>query len=145
MLDKNIPLLSYVIMPNHFHGIIHIPESSKLTINQIIANAKRFLSYEIIKRLKEGKELKTLKILKEAVSESDSAKNQKHKVFKYSFDCKEIFDMPMMLTKVDYIHKNPCQAKWSLVEDFTKYPHSSAAFYEREEPNRYVQNYFNFE
>ena len=28
---------------------------------------------------------------------------------------------------------HPVSGKWSLVDDFTKYPHSSAAFYERDE------------
>ena len=31
---------------------------------------------------------------------------------------------------LDYIHHNPVSGKWRLAEDFTKYPHSSAGFYE---------------
>jgi hypothetical protein len=35
----------------------------------------------------------------------------------------------MIEQKLDYIHHNPVSGKWNLVEDFTRYPHSSAAFY----------------
>ena len=31
---------------------------------------------------------------------------------------------------LDYIHGNPVQGKWSLVNDFVEYPYSSARFYE---------------
>jgi hypothetical protein len=36
----------------------------------------------------------------------------------------------MVEQKLDYIHHNPVRGKWNLVDDFAKYPHSSAAFYE---------------
>jgi hypothetical protein len=36
----------------------------------------------------------------------------------------------MLWQKLDYIHRNPVSGKWNLAPDFTKYPHSSAGFYE---------------
>lgn len=36
----------------------------------------------------------------------------------------------MIEQKLDYIHHNPVSGKWNLIEDFAKYPHSSAQFYE---------------
>jgi hypothetical protein len=36
----------------------------------------------------------------------------------------------MVEQKLDYIHHNPVKGKWLLVDDFLKYPHSSASFYE---------------
>lgn len=42
----------YVIMPNHIHVIIDFGTSA-ISINTIVSNAKRFMAYEIIKRLKE--------------------------------------------------------------------------------------------
>ena len=44
-------IVTYVIMPNHLHAIIHFRESG-FDLNAIIANGKRFMAYEIIKRLK---------------------------------------------------------------------------------------------
>jgi len=36
----------------------------------------------------------------------------------------------MVWQKLDYIHRNPVSGKWSLVDDYTKYVHSSAGYYE---------------
>lgn len=43
-------ILSYVIMPNHFHAIIHL-RNEEGNLNKLVANGKRFMAYEIIKRL----------------------------------------------------------------------------------------------
>jgi hypothetical protein len=42
--------LGFVVMPNHVHAIISFIESPQ-SINTIIGNGKRFMAYEIIKRL----------------------------------------------------------------------------------------------
>ena len=42
-------------MPNHLHALIVFRDMSK-SINTIIGNGKRFMAYEIIKRLKERSE-----------------------------------------------------------------------------------------
>jgi hypothetical protein len=39
---------------------------------------------------------------------------------------------------LDYIHHNPVKGKWSLVDDFAKYPYSSASFYELGKENEMV-------
>jgi putative transposase len=49
---KNIQLTAYVIMPNHLHFIAHIPKTM-LNFNTILGNGKRFLAYEIIRRLED--------------------------------------------------------------------------------------------
>ncbi|MBX2962139.1 MAG: hypothetical protein KF687_06470 [Cyclobacteriaceae bacterium] len=36
----------------------------------------------------------------------------------------------MVWQKLDYMHRNPVSGKWKLADDFTKYPHSSAGYYE---------------
>jgi len=133
--------LAYVIMPNHFHGILHIPEKSSKSINEIVANGKRFISYDIIKNLKSKKQSHTIEKLKASVSERDMKKGKKHVVFRNSFDCKELTHLEMLQMKVDYMHKNPCQGKWNLAENYLKYPHSSAAFYELDVQNKWITNY----
>jgi REP element-mobilizing transposase RayT len=42
----------YVIMPNHLHALIDFSLSEK-NINTIVSNGKRFMAYEIVKRLQE--------------------------------------------------------------------------------------------
>jgi hypothetical protein len=46
-------------MPNHVHALLYFPQMPK-SLNTVIGNAKRFMAYEIIKRLEEEKENKLL-------------------------------------------------------------------------------------
>ncbi len=47
-----------------------------------------------------------------------------------SFDAKPIFTKSFLKQKIDYIHNNPVKGKWRLTDDFIRYEHSSASFYE---------------
>ncbi len=44
----------------------------------------------------------------------------------------EIYTEEVLEQKLDYIHNNPCQGKWLLADDPTKYKYSSASYYELE-------------
>ena len=130
LYEKNISVFSYVIMPNHVHVILHFPTMPK-SLNAIIGNAKRFMAYEIIKRLEENKEFALLEELQSSVSKREKTKGQKHKVFEESFDAKECQSMRFILEKIKYIHHNPVSKRWQLVNDFADYEYSSASFYEK--------------
>ncbi len=88
------------------------------------------MAYELVKRLKYTKKLQILKQLEDDVTPSDKKRGKLHQVFKESFDVKAIFTVDFLLEKLHYIHLNPVSKKWQLAEDFAKYPHSSARFYE---------------
>ena len=123
-------------MPNHLHVILYFKDDN-FNLNNIIANAKRFMAYEIIERLKEQNSSSLLKILSDAVSEREKKKGQLHKVFEESFDGKAIFSEKFLFQKINYIHHNPVSGKWNLVKYFTEYEHSSASFYESGEVKRF--------
>ncbi len=122
-------VLAYVIMPNHLHCILYFKDEG-FQLNKIISNGKRFMAYEIIKRLEENEEADLLKTLSGLLTEREKKKGQLHKVFKDSFDAKPIFSDKFMIQKVNYIHHNPVKGKWNLADYFTDYEHSSASFYE---------------
>jgi REP element-mobilizing transposase RayT len=128
---KLAKIIGYVIMPNHLHFILYF-EDEKYDLNTIIGNGKRFIAYELIKRLKQLQQTAILMRLQEAVTVREKKKGQVHKVFKESFDAKPILNEPFFLQKLNYIHHNPITGKWKLAEDFLKYEHSSASFYEDE-------------
>jgi REP element-mobilizing transposase RayT len=127
--EEKIDVVAFVIMPNHIHCILYFPEAG-FNLNTIIANAKRFMAYEIINRLEKNKRTETLSILTNAVTLSEKKKGQLHKVFKSSFDAKAIFSEKFLFQKINYIHHNPVSGKWNLAKDFISYEHSSASFYE---------------
>ena len=128
--DKyQIKTTGFVIMPNHVHVLLYLTNVN-VNLNTIMANAKRFMAYDLVKRLTEQKHTGILNILSSACSEKERAKGQLHKAFEPSFDAKPVYTIDFLYQKLDYIHHNPVSGKWQLSNEFTDYPHSSAAFYE---------------
>jgi putative transposase len=115
--------------PNHFHVILYFREE-KFDLNKVVSNSKRFIAYEIIKRLEQMSRLDLLTQLQEAITPRERGKGQIHRVFEESFDAKPIFNDRFLLQKLQYMHLNPVRGKWRLVEDYRDYVHSSASFYE---------------
>ena len=137
LMDNGHYVIGYIIMPNHLHVIIGFRNTGK-SINTIIGNAKRFLAYGIIERLKDKNEVELLESLKQGVKHTDKQRGKQHEVFEESFDWKECISDDFIQQKLDYIHNNPCSGKWKLVENPTDYLHSSASFYILDGENKYV-------
>jgi REP element-mobilizing transposase RayT len=134
----SIDTIAFVIMPNHVHTILHLNNPNNLNLNKIISNGKRFMAYEIVKRLKAQNQNEILLKLNLACSAVEKKKGQLHKVFEPSFDAKPIITDFFLHQKLAYIHNNPVSGKWTLADDFIDYDHSSAGFYEKNVPNERV-------
>ncbi len=52
LCENKIHVTGYVIMLNHVHVLLHFPQMPK-SLNIVTGNAKRFMAYEIAKKLKE--------------------------------------------------------------------------------------------
>jgi len=148
---NGIEITAFVLMPNHMHAIIFYPsEKAKIkikvdsdkSINQIIGSGKRFMAYEIVKRLKNRNEKEILDLLIKGVKEEETLKGKIHQVFQPSFDLKVVVSRKFLVQKINYIHTNPVLKKWNLVEDYRNYQHSSAGFYELEDYNGYPVTHF---
>lgn len=135
---KGSGIIGYVIMPNHLHLLMYLSPLFK-TPNTVVANAKRFLSYEIVKRMGAMGASTLLQELHGAVKKQEAQKGQIHRVFEESFDCKLCYSPAFITQKLDYIHHNPVRGKWNLAADFALYPHSSAGFYYDTAANAYQQ------
>jgi REP element-mobilizing transposase RayT len=116
----------YVIMPNHVHALITFTETDQ-DINTIIGNGKRFMAYDIIKRLENNNETTLLAQLKYDVDKEN--KNRLHNVWEVSFNWNRCESEKFLCQKLDYIHNNPCAKKWTLCAHPVEYIHSSAQFY----------------
>jgi REP element-mobilizing transposase RayT len=130
-------VFGYVIMPNHLHLLLFVNESCK-SLNKAIANFKRFMAYEIVKKLKLYAKVSLLDLLRSGVEKNETAAGKKHKVFILSFDGKIVEGKKAVLRVLDYIHHNPVNGKWSLVGDYKQYPYSSAAYYELNQADPYL-------
>lgn len=140
--DKTIEIIAYVIMPNHAHIILYF-STGDFNLNKLLSNGKRFIAYEIVNRLEKQNETGLLNTLKSALSAREIMKGQKHKVFKESFDAKPIYSDKFLMQKINYIHYNPVKGKWNLAEDFCKYIHSSASFYEEGIAQHFIPKHYN--
>ena len=118
----------YVIMPNHVHALISFI-NAKQSINTIIGNGKRFMAYEIIKRLEANSEAGILQQLSAHVEPIRRANKKLHEVWETSFDWKDCRSNTFVWQKLDYMHSNPCTGKWQLAANPIEYFHSSAKFY----------------
>ena len=125
-------VVGYVIMPNHFHVLVYLSHAGT-SLNKMVGECKRFMAYEIVTALKAQQKDELLWKLKTSVPKNEKFIGKLHQVFKPSFDARFCHSEWMLEQKLDYIHHNPVRGKWNLVDDFTKYPHSSAAFYELNE------------
>jgi len=118
----------YVIMPNHVHVMISFIETTQ-NINTIVGNGKRFMAYEIVKRLKQNHETELLKRLVNDVELKRKLNNKRHEVWNLSFDWKDCRSFVFIDQKLDYMHNNPCIGKWNLCRSPVEYKNSSARFY----------------
>jgi len=84
---QNHRIAGYVIMPNHVHALIDFTRTTK-KINTVIGDGKRFMAYEIIKRLKEAGQTDVLALLEKAVTAKSKDKGKNHEVWEESFDWK---------------------------------------------------------
>ena len=128
LISKRHQIAGYVIMPNHLHVIIALKNSNQ-TINTIVSNGKRFMAYEIVKRLEMQKANEILPELTKDVTLREQKKGQLHKVFEPSFDVKVCRSYDFITQKLEYIHNNPCSKKWMLAKEPVEYRYSSAKFY----------------
>ncbi len=86
---QNHRIAGYVIMPNHIHVLIDFARSTK-KINTVVGDGKRFMAYEIIKRLKKKGETETLALLEKAVTAKSKDKGKNYEVWEESFDWKYV-------------------------------------------------------
>jgi REP element-mobilizing transposase RayT len=132
--SKGHKIIGYVIMPNHVHVLIDFIKTHQ-SINTIVCNGKRFMAYDIIKRLKAKGQNLVLSTLSKNVEAKRKANNKQHEVWELSFDWKYCNSYKFVKQKLDYVHNNPCSGKWNLCESPVDYLHSSAKYYAGEPGN----------
>lgn len=127
--QKGHQVLGYTIMQNHVHLLLFF-SGGQQSLNTLIGNGKRFVGYEIVKRLQQQNDTTILRLLQQGVSEVERKRGKLHELWQGTFDVKECRTEKFTLQKLNYMHYNPCVARWQLCEHTFQYPHSSAAFYE---------------
>jgi putative transposase len=128
-------------MPNHFHAILGFTNQTTISLNALIANAKRLLAYDIIKRLELLEKKQLLWELHSNTTTSERKKGKIHTVFKASFDSKILENVLEIEGVLNYIHNNPCAKKWNLANSPEQYIYSSAKFYLHSQAHNFLIDY----
>jgi len=119
-------MYGFVIMPNHYHSIVRFNGPKEPW--QIVRDMHKFISRGLIDSMKN-----------EAIFDLNEFKvdkaDRKNGIWQRNPFAKELFDTKILEQKLDYIHRNPTQEKWKIVELPEKYKYSSAAYYQGEKCN----------
>lgn len=122
-IEGRMKLFVFVIMPNHVHFIAQL--SDKYPLSDFMRDFKKFTARQIYRQFNAEGNIRMLAVLKQ---EGQRVK-QHYKVWEESYDARDIFSIEFLQQKMDYIHHNPCQPRWKLVETPEEYLWSTAGFY----------------
>lgn len=126
----NASMIAYVIMPNHIHMIINFVEGKNRV--PFMRDFKKYTSTMIRRAIAMHQPTILHKLYYELGK-------QKFKVWQDRFDELYLESRELLEKKMDYIHQNPLQVHWSLVEFPEDYVYSSASFYIVENKNNPIQ------
>jgi putative transposase len=117
-------LYAFVIMPNHIHLLARFVKPHNLA--DVMRDFKKFTAKKIAQQIIISDDQHMLSIIKSVGGKS--GKNQ-YKVWEDGYDARDVFSQGFLEQKLDYIHSNPCQLQWRLVEQPADYQWSSASYY----------------
>ena len=116
-------LFVFAIMPNHIHLIAQFSE--EYSLSDMMRDFKKFTARQIYRQFNAEGNNKVLDMLQK---EGKKVK-QEYKVWEDGYDGRDVFSVEFLQQKMDYIHHNPCQPHWKLVETPEEYLWSTAGFY----------------
>ncbi len=111
---------AYVIMPNHIHLIWWIQNGFEL--EDVQRDFLKFTAKSIIGKIKRDQDESALEVL------HVDLKDRKFQVWKRNSMSIDLRSAKFFKRKLDYIHENPCQPHWNLVNNPVDYKYSSARF-----------------
>jgi REP element-mobilizing transposase RayT len=138
-LRKRLKLYGFVIMPNHLHVVIQCRTEDPLA--NVLRDLKKHIADRLIRHYQVEGNQSVLDFLASVVTRPDK---QQHKVWEDGYDARNVFSPEFLRQKMTYMHNNPCQPHWDLVERPEDYIWSSARFYLLEEPTIIPMDNVNF-
>ena len=120
-LKGKFDVFAFVIMPNHIHVILRVNEYNGKEKPHV--SFMKFTAHQFKKRLqKKSPE----ELLKYQVDKTNKA----YEFWQADSLAVNLYSRDVAYQKLDYLHLNPLQEHWSLVERPEEYTFSSAPYYE---------------
>lgn len=132
--NKKIALYGFVIMPNHIHLIWELLELNGKESPH--ASFMKYTSHLILKDL----QTTNPNLLREFKVNSETRNYQFWQRDALPID---LYTPDVIYQKLTYIHNNPLQDKWKLVDSPADYKYSSAYFYENEKDDFGILTHIN--
>ncbi len=119
--QKRCKVYAFVIMPNHIHMLWQMQGDHKKE------NVQRDFLKFTGQMMKTDLEKSNPALLQEFYV---NLKDRKYQIWQRNSLAIAMFSREVMEQKLDYIHSNPVQGKWMLVNDLLDYKYSSVRYYE---------------
>ncbi len=120
--NKNLRINAYVIMPNHFHGIVFDANLNHDNLNRTLTNFRKFTGRQIADYVDAN-----LPRAYSSVLRGENLHDRERRLWQSGWHSEGIYSENFWQQKVDYIHENPCRK--GLVEDPQEWRYSSASFW----------------
>ncbi len=117
-------LFVFVIMPNHVHAIIRCLED--YSPGDVTREFKKATAKLIVRQYEAEGNQSVLAFFASCVAREGK---QDHAVWRGEYQAKNVFSPGFLRQKMEYIHNNPIQPHWALVERPEQYVWSSARYY----------------
>jgi REP element-mobilizing transposase RayT len=126
---EHVKVYAFVIMPNHLHFVGQCPSDKPL--GDMMRDYKANMARLIVRQYQAEQNYEVLEFLAQAVKRPGK---QDFKVWDDGYNAKDVFSPEFLRQKIEYIHSNPLQPHWQMVERPEDYIWSSARFYLLNEP-----------
>jgi putative transposase len=117
-------LFAFVVMPNHVHLIIRCLNDWQ--VGDSVRELKKSTAGLILRQYEAEGNAEALTYFASAVK---PGQKQSHAVWEDEYQAKDVVSPDFLRQKMEYIHNNPMQPHWNLVEHPEDYVWSSARFY----------------
>ena len=118
--NKEVEIIAYVVMPNHFHALIYSEDLSGK-----VRSIKRYTAKQIIKQAESDKKEWLLNQFQ--YYKKDYKTNSSHQVWQEGAHPQLMQNLDMVEQKINYIHHNPVRN--GLVQEPDDWVYSSASNY----------------
>lgn len=121
--EDRMLLFAFVLMPSHLHAIV---KPKGRAIGELLQEFGSYTEHTILTQLRQDGNEELLAFFQ---SQRRDVRHQ-HSIWQ-DIQAKNIFSRRFLIQKLEYIHNNPTNKEWHLVEDRADYRYSSACFYDR--------------
>jgi REP element-mobilizing transposase RayT len=128
-LRRRFRLYAFVVMPNHVHAILQC--SAEDPVFDVMRDLKKHTADRILRQYRAEGSQSVLDFLASAAAYDSK---QRYRIWEDGYNAKDVSSAEFLRQKMNYVHNNPCQPQWNLVERAEVYVWSSARFYLLEEP-----------